>query len=108
VSHPDAAVDGVDADDGGLRVAADAAEQPQVVAEHHRQPHRHQHEVQVRRTQHAVGLWWTRLRCGGCWKETRDRRPACVNEMATTTTAPLLRYAHQPRYEFWGQSSCYL
>jgi hypothetical protein len=27
VSHPDAAVDGVDADDGGLRVAADAGEQ---------------------------------------------------------------------------------
>jgi hypothetical protein len=104
VSHPDAAVDGVDADDGGLRVAADAAEQPQVVAEHHRQPHRHQHEVQMRRTQHDVvglWLWWSRLRCGCRWKETRDRRPACVNEMATTTTtAPLLRYAHQPRDEF--------
>ena len=56
VAHPDAAVDGVDADDGGLRAAADAEEQPEVVPQHQRQAQRHQHVVQLRRTPRHAGL----------------------------------------------------
>jgi len=47
VTNPDAAVDGVHADDGGRRLPADAEEQPRVVPGHHRQPQRHQHVVQL-------------------------------------------------------------
>ncbi|BAS78201.1 Os02g0293050, partial [Oryza sativa Japonica Group] len=47
VADPDAAVDGVDADDGGRRAAADAEEQPCVVPHHERHPQRDQHVVQL-------------------------------------------------------------
>ena len=56
VADPDAAVDGVDADDGGLRATADAEEQPEVVPQHHRQAQRHQHVLQLRRRRTPLAL----------------------------------------------------
>lgn len=44
-ADPEAAADGVDADDGGGGAADDLAEQPEVVGHHHEKPQRHQHII---------------------------------------------------------------